>query len=82
MIDSKKDVEMVQLSKDNDFDSLKKWARDVKFPWLMVAPKDVKSTGLAELSQGGVPQYTLINTNGDVVAQGKHAAMEFIKKQD
>ena len=66
-----KNVEMIHVSYDRDDDSAQDWAAKEAFPWLTVLPKNAERSGLREYHQGrGVPSYSLVKADGEVVATG------------
>ncbi len=64
-------VKFVHLSLDRSEDDAEEWAEKESFPWLTVMPEDVEKTEI-EVAKG-VPEYRMVDANGEVVATGKSA---------
>jgi len=80
IIAPKKNVELIFMSCDRSEDAALKWAVKESFPWPTVLADKRKRSGLSEYAQRGIPSYTLIDKEGKIIAQGKHASFEKIKE--
>lgn len=73
-------VEVIQVSFDQNVGEAGKWARGAGLPWPVILrneiPEEIKnfSTG------GAIPDYVLVKSDGEVVANGKEAAFRVIEK--
>lgn len=73
------EVELIQVSQDHDLGEAEKWAREAKLPWPVILQKDIPKEVMAYSPKGFVPDYVLVNSAGEVVANGKEAAFLEIK---
>ncbi len=71
-------VEVIQVSADNDDRAAKGWAKKEKFPFAIVMPGDKARSDLQKYSSGGVPHYVLIDKSGKVLATGYQAMKQKI----
>lgn len=74
-------IELVHVSLDHDLGEAEKWAREARLPWPVLLQKDTPEEIMAYLVSGGVPDYVLVNSSGDVVANGKEAAFMMIESR-
>jgi len=64
-------VEMIHVSLDQSESAAEDWAVKEKFPWYTVVPDDVEKSGLREYkSTNFVPEYALLNANGERLGSG------------
>ncbi len=71
-------VELVHVSLDNDEKAAEAWAGKEGFPWPTVMRADMASSGLDAFAPQGIPNYKLIDKDGNVVAEGKGAVFQKI----
>ena len=67
-------VELIHLSYDNDDAAALKWATKEGFPWPTVLRSKVAASGLEGFGGGYIPDYVLLDKDGNVVAKGKEEA--------
>lgn len=72
-------VELIQVSQDHDLGEAEKWAREAKLPWPVLLQKDIPEEVMSYSPDGSVPDYVLVNSAGEVVANGKEAAFSKIE---
>lgn len=67
---------MIHVSLDSDKSSAQEWASQGAFPWLTVLPEKVEKSGLRKdyKTTSGVPEYHLVDKNGNSVAKGLSAS--------
>ncbi|GHC57111.1 hypothetical protein [Roseibacillus persicicus] len=69
-------VEFIHISLENGDDGAEKaekWAAKESFPWLTVLPEDAEKSGLsAYKTTNSVPEYHLIDGDGNTVVAGTH----------
>ena len=65
---------MVHVSLDNDEKAATDWAAKHSFPWPTIMNSKIERSGLSEFLPRGVPNYKLIDGDGNVVAEGQGAA--------
>ncbi|MEJ6580106.1 MAG: hypothetical protein QNL33_09305 [Akkermansiaceae bacterium] len=78
-ISSNSTVELIQVSQDHDLGEAAKWAKEAKFPWPVLLQKDIPEEVMSYSPNGSVPDYVLVDSAGEVVANGKEAAFIKIK---
>lgn len=67
----KANVAMIHVSRDQSEDSAEAWAAKEKFPWLTVLPDDVERSKLLDYRSGnGIPNYVLVDSSGNKIAEG------------
>ena len=72
-------MELILLSSDRDEAAAKKWSKKEHFPWPQVLPKNKsKSYGFMKYRNRYVPQYLLVDKDGNKVVEGLAAAMKKI----
>lgn len=75
-------VEFIHVSLDADEDVAEEWAAQEKFPWLTVMKDKMERSGLDKYkTTNGVPEYHLIDGDGNTVvagSAGSGAAMQKI----
>lgn len=78
------EIEMIHISLDSDEDSAEEWAAKEGFPWPTVMPDKVERSGLRTYkTTNGVPEYHLVDAEGNTVVAGTHdgtAAFSKIKE--
>ncbi|MBK1833722.1 hypothetical protein JIN78_06575 [Roseibacillus ishigakijimensis] len=68
-------VEMIHVSLDQDDDAAEEWAEKESFPWLTVLPDKVdRSTMRDYKTTNAVPEYHLVDGEGNSLAKGQAAA--------
>lgn len=73
-------VAMIHISRDSNEDAAEEWAKKAGFPWLTVLPDKTERSGLDDYkTSNGVPEYHLIDGNGNTVAKGQNASFAKIK---
>ncbi len=61
----------VSLEGDNDDDAAETWAAEEEMPWLTILPSKVKKSGMRDYKTNNlVPEYHLIDGDGNTIAQG------------
>ena len=73
-------VALIQVSEDHDLGEAAKWAKEAGFSWPVILQKDITEEVRAYFPNARVPDYVLVNSVGEVVANGKEAA--FLKIRD
>ncbi len=73
-------IELIHVSLDHDPGEAEKWAGEAHLPWPVLLRKDTPAEVMAYFVSGGVPDYILVNSAGDVVANGKEAAFLKIRR--
>ena len=72
---------MIHVSLDRDEDSAKKWASDAKLPWYTILPKNVERSKLNQFKKtNSVPEYNLIDKDGEILASGVSACFTKIEE--
>ena len=67
-------VEMIHISRDREKDAAQDWAAAEGFPWLTILPDDTARSGLMEYrTRNSVPFYTMVDADGNEVANGSAA---------
>ncbi len=67
-------VEMIHVSRDQADDAAQDWAAAEGFPWLTVLPGDVERSDLLQFrTRNAVPFYTMVDKDGNEVANGSGA---------
>ena len=68
-------VEFIHVSMDNSKKDALDWAVKARLPWLHVLNSNARGAGMMKFAQGeGVPQYYLIDKDGQLLATGEGAA--------
>jgi hypothetical protein len=68
------------LSADRSEAAIKKWSQKESFPWPQVLPKNnSKDYGFMKYRSRYVPQYLLVDKDGNKVVEGLAAAMKKIE---
>jgi hypothetical protein len=80
-------VEMIHVSLDDDEKAAEGWAAKENFPWPTVMKSKLERSGFDSYMSGrfGIPNYKLINKDGEVIAEGKEAVFQKVaelKKTD
>ena len=73
-------VELIHVSLDQDEKAAEAWAAKESFPWPTVMMGKMKKSGLEAYSPRGIPNYKLIDKDGNVVAEGKGAVFQKVKE--
>ncbi len=64
-------VAFIHISLDNDEDAAEEWAAKEGFPWLTVPNDKMERSGLdAYKTTNGVPEYHLIDGEGNTIVEG------------
>ncbi len=62
---------MIHVSLDQSESAAEDWAVKEQFPWYTVVPDDVQRSGLREYKTTNfVPEYALLNANGERIGSG------------
>lgn len=65
------------LSLDRTKEAALDWAKKENFPWPTTMNDDSRKISAMKHVQG-VPTYVLLNKEGELLAKGKHAALEYL----
>lgn len=77
---SKKDnVEIVQISADQNEDQALAWAKKSRFPFPVVLRDEQRGLLASKYSTGGIPGYVLVDKSGKVLATGSREVKQKIK---
>ncbi|MGC6465390.1 MAG: TlpA family protein disulfide reductase [Akkermansiaceae bacterium] len=74
-------VELIQLSFDHDLEKAEEWAREAGLAWPTILMEDIPDEIRAFSPRNAVPDYVLVSAEGEVVASGKEAAFDAIKRR-
>ena len=74
-------VAMIHISQDRDDGPATEWAAKEGFPWLTILPDDTERSGLMDYyTRRVVPFYTMVDGDGNEVANGSSAVFNKIKE--
>ncbi len=73
-------MELILLSSDRDEAAAKKWSVAENFPWPQVLPQNKsKDYSFMKYRSRYVPQYLLVDKDGNKIVEGLEAAMQKIE---
>jgi len=76
-----KNVEMVFYPRDRSEDALTAWASDVGMPWPTVKfSKLEKVKDVSKHAGNAVPNYVMVDADGEVIAKGRGQIQQKIKE--
>lgn len=76
-------IEMIHVSLDSDEDAAESWAAKEGFPWLTVLPDKKERSGLdVYKTTNGVPEYHLVDAEGNTVVAGSAGSSAAFTKID
>ncbi|NNC90316.1 MAG: hypothetical protein HKN82_17825 [Akkermansiaceae bacterium] len=68
--------ELIHVSYDKDEAAAVAWARKENFPWPTVPSSKVEASGLGAYAGDFVPDYVLLDKDGQVLVKGKKEAFQ------
>lgn len=76
-------VEFVHVSLDRGDDAAEEWAAKEKFPWLTILPDKVEKSSMRDYkTTNAVPEYHLVDANGETVVAGTSSGAAAFAKID
>lgn len=82
-IEGTSNIEFVHVSLDQEEDAAEEWAVKEQFPWLTVMPDKVeRSTLNAYRTTNSVPEYHLVDGDGNTIVAGSPSGAEAFTKID
>ncbi len=79
-IANNKKVALIHLSQDDDKKDATTWAKSNLFPWPTILKSKQRSSGLLSYAGRFIPNYVLIDKNGELLAEGKSASLKKLKE--
>ncbi len=74
-------VTFIHISLDDDLDAAQEWAAKESFPWLTVMNDKIEASGLEPyIVTESVPEYHLIDKNGNTIVDGSPDSAEAFAK--
>lgn len=82
-IEGTANVEFVHVSLDRDEDAAEEWAAKEAFPWLTIMPDNVERSTMRDYkTTNGVPEYHLVDGDGNTVVAGSSSGAAAFAKID
>ncbi len=63
-------LELIQVSLDQELDVAKQWAKKESFPWPTVLMPDISKTFIKDIKAEMVPTYILMDKDGKEILRG------------